>query len=187
MELIKDGTALEMQGAQGTGQGVASSSGSVNGSAPANAANSSNGSSNVAQTAESFKGQWAANLESSGQLPMTPGVDPTECCANFVSAVLIKAGMLPSNMHTNLVSGLQSNLQQEGWTPVNKADAKPGDVMIVNIPGGEQHTEIVASNDNGKITLIGSNNTNGGSGPQQVSYDSYTANNLSCTIYTPPS
>jgi len=159
--------------------------GSVEPSTPTNTTNSSNGSSNVAQTAESFLGQMAANLEKSGQLPMQSSVDSRECCANFVSAVLVKTGLLPSNMQTASVETLKENLQKQGWTPVNKADAKPGDVMIVQT-GSESHTEIVASNDNGKITLIGSNNTNHGTGPQQVGYDAYTANNVPCTIYAPP-
>jgi spore coat assembly protein SafA len=158
--------------------------GSVESSTPTNTTNSSNGSSNVAQTAESFLGQMAANLEKSGQLPMQSGVDSKECCANFVSAVLVKTGLLPSNMQTASVETLKENLQKQGWTPVNKAEAKPGDVMIVQT-GSESHTEIVASNDNGKITLIGSNNTNPDK-TQQVGYDAYTANNVPCTIYAPP-
>ena len=154
--------------------------------APVKPAPSSNGSSNVARTAESFKDQWAENLKRSGKLPMNPDCDSTECCANFVSAVLVKTGQLPSNMQTTWVVDLESNLKTEGWKPVDKAHAKPGDVVIVNIPGGQQHTEIVASNNNGQITLIGSNNTGDGTGPQKVGYDSHTANNMACTIYTPP-
>jgi len=142
------------------------------------------GSSNVAQLAESFMGQNASSLEKSGQLPMQPGIDPSECCANFVSAVLVKAGKLPANMQTVNVLTLQSNLQKAGWTPVSKANAQPGDVVIVNT-AHEQHTEIVASNNNGKITLVGSNNSNA-DGTQKVGYDDYTANNVACTIYAPP-
>jgi spore coat assembly protein SafA len=154
-------------------------SGSVN---PSSGTTPSNGSSNVAQTAESFLGQNASDLKKSGQLPMDPSVPNNVCCANFVSAVLEKAGKLPANMHTNTVSGLESNMKQAGWTAVDKANVKPGDVMIN--PG--HHTEIVESVDkNGKITLVGSNNRNP-DGSQKISEDTYTGNLARVRFYTPP-
>jgi GH24 family phage-related lysozyme (muramidase)/LysM repeat protein len=141
----------------------------------------------AAAVAERYKGQAAANLENSGKLPMTPGVDPTECCANFVSAVLIQSGQLSKGEHTNLVKDLNTELRNKGWHEVSLKDAKPGDVWICNGAHGESHTEIVASNDNGKGTLIGSNNTNHGSGPQVVSYDTYSASISGSFILAPPS
>jgi len=142
---------------------------------------------NAAAVAERYKGQAAANLENSGKLPMTPGVDPTECCANFVSAVLIQSGQLSKGEHTNLVRDLNTELRHKGWHEVSLKDAKPGDVWICNGAHGESHTEIVASNENGKVTLIGSNNTNHGTGPQVVSYDTYSASISGSFILAPPS
>lgn len=130
-------------------------------------------SSDAARIAEKYLGWWAGDLKVSGHLPMDPSVPNTVNCANFVSAVLQKAGLI--NFHTNLVTGsnsgnpqaLGTKLKAAGWTVVPASQARPGDVAIVNNGG---HVELVHSNNNGKITLIGSNNTGGGSGPQKVSY-----------------
>ncbi|WP_222565092.1 N-acetylmuramidase domain-containing protein [Novilysobacter antarcticus] len=130
-------------------------------------------SSDAAKIAEKYLGWWAGDLKVSGHLPMDPSVPNTVNCANFVSAVLQKAGLI--NFHTNLVTGSNSGnpqalgtmLKAAGWTVVPASQARPGDVAIVNNGG---HVELVHSNNNGKITLIGSNNTGGGSGPQKVSY-----------------
>ena len=141
----------------------------VDGPAPASTASSSN----AAAIAQKYLGWWAGDLKVSGHLPMNPNVPNTVNCANFVSAVLQKAGLI--NFHTDLVTGSNSGvkaalgtmLMARGWTKVPASQARPGDVAIVNNGG---HTELVHSNINGKITLIGSNNTQGGSGPQRVSY-----------------
>ncbi|KIQ97404.1 N-acetylmuramidase domain-containing protein [Lysobacter sp. A03] len=130
-------------------------------------------SSDAAKIAEKYLGWWAGDLKVSGHLPMDPSVPNTVNCANFVSAVLQKAGLI--NFHTNLVTGsnsgnpqaLGTKLKAAGWSVVPASQARPGDVAIVNNGG---HVELVHSNNNGKITLIGSNNTGGGSGPQKVSY-----------------
>jgi len=162
--------------------GSSSGSGSVGGAAPANSATPSNGS-GAAQIAESFLGRNASDLKGSGELPMNPNVPNNVCCANFVSAVLQKAGLLSASEHTDRVVTLKTTLLNKGWTPVSLANAKPGDVVIIG--GDAHHTEIVAKNENGKITLVGSNNRNA-DGSQRVSYDTYSANNESCLILTPP-
>jgi spore coat assembly protein SafA len=126
----------------------------------------------VVDLAKSFLGRNASELKRSGALPMNPNVPSDVCCANFVSAVLQKAGLI--NFHTDLVSGSNSGdphaigtmLKARGWHVVDAAHAKPGDVCILN---GGDHVELVASNDNGKVTLIGSNNINA-DGTQQISY-----------------
>ena len=128
--------------------------------------------SKVVDIAKQFLGRNASELKRSGDLPMNPNVSSDECCANFVSAVLQKAGVL--DRHTDLVSGSNSNspgsigriLKDKGWHVVDAAHAKPGDVCILNNGG---HVELVAGNDNGKVTLIGSNNTNA-DGSQKVGY-----------------
>ena len=92
-------------------------------------------------------------------------MDPSECCANFVSAVLTEAGQLPANLHTDSVAQLNQTLRSRGWTPVSASEAKPGDVVIMQ-GGGISHTEIVS----GKGEMIGSNNINS-DGTQQVSHN----------------
>ncbi|WNL46593.1 LysM peptidoglycan-binding domain-containing protein [Dyella sp. BiH032] len=125
--------------------------------------------------ARQFLGRNASELKRSGALPMNPNVPSDVCCANFVSAVLQKAGLL--DRHTDLVSGSSRTglgaagsigriLKERGWKVVDAAHAKPGDVCILNNGG---HVELVASNDHGNIQLIGSNNTNR-DGTQRVGY-----------------
>lgn len=129
--------------------------------------------SNAGEIAESYRGRWASDLErADGDIPMQNIGMPTKDCANFVSAVLEKAGLLKHSEHTNSVDQLKATLLAKGWKRVDPSQAKPGDVWLVQRGNGSGHTEIVAKNENGKITLIGSNNTGGGSGPQRISYDS---------------
>ncbi len=126
----------------------------------------------VADLARSFLGRNASELKRSGALPMNPNVPSNVCCANFVSAVLQKAGLI--NFHTDLVTGSNSGvpnalgtmLKARGWKVVPASQARPGDVAIVN---NGRHVELVSSNQNGKITLIGSNNVNA-DGSQRISY-----------------
>ncbi|HRN06735.1 MAG TPA: CHAP domain-containing protein [Ottowia sp.] len=103
---------------------------------------------------------------------MNPNVPSNVCCANFVSAVLEKNGLLKKGEHTDSVSQLDATLRGKGWKSVSMANAKPGDVVIMK-RGGVSHTEIVAKNENGKITLVGSNNRNA-DGSQRITYDSST-------------
>lgn len=131
------------------------------------------GSGNPAGIAQGLLDHSAASIMANQNVPMDRGIPTDVCCANFVSACLTKAGELPESQHTNSVATLDSELKQDGWHTESRSQAKPGDVVII---GGDEHTEIVASNDNGRITLIGSNNTEGGSGPQVVSYDSASGN-----------
>lgn len=162
--LIHPGTTLTIP-AGGTSSGGTSGTGAVGGTtAPGG------GTSNVAQIAEKYLGQNASSLKGNrgDSLPMNAGVPSDVCCANFVSAVLTEAGQLPGNLHTDSVATLNSTLRSRGWTPVSAADAKPGDVVIIQ-GGGVSHTEIVS----GPGQMIGSNNINA-DGTQQISH-----NNLS--------
>lgn len=110
---------------------------------------------NPAAIAHGVLGQSAASIMSSQQLPMHQGVPTNVCCANFVSACLTKAGLLPASEHTDNVSTLKSTLQKRGWHRVSRAEAKPGDVCII---GDDEHVELVSENDKGNVKLIGSNN-----------------------------
>ena len=159
----------------GSGVRTASYSGSASGStgAQGDANVTPAGSGNPAGIAEGELHQSAASIMQNQSVPMDKGVDTTVCCANFASACLVKSGAIPASQHTNLVSTLHSELEHDGWHSESRSAAKPGDICIV---GSDEHVEIVAKNDNGRITLVGSNNTGGGSGPQVVSYDTYTGN-----------
>ena len=125
------------------------------------------GSGNVAAIAEQYLGQNAASLKVNTRdaLPMNANVPSDICCANFVSAVLTEAGQLPANLHTDSVAQLNSTLRAHGWTPVSAADAKPGDVVIMQ-GGGISHTEIVS----GPGQMIGSNNANA-DGTQRITHN----------------
>lgn len=156
--------------------GGSASSGTSGTQGPSETGGTSGASGNkVVDIAKQFLGRNASELKRSGDLPMNPNVSSDICCANFVSAVLQKAGLL--DRHTDLVSGSSKTgtgvngsigqiLKDRGWKVVDAAHAKPGDVAIVN---NGHHVELVSSNNGGDITLIGSNNINA-DGTQQVSY-----------------
>ena len=123
---------------------------------------------NPADVAKQYLGRNAADLRSdrSDNLPMNANVPANVCCANFVSAVLTESGQLPGNLHTDSVAQLNSTLRSRGWTEVSAAEAKPGDVVIIQ-GGGVSHTVLYAGNGQ----TIGSNNRNA-DGSQKVTYGS---------------
>ena len=139
------------------------------------------GGTGAAHQAERYLGRNEAQLQAEGvTLPCPTG----ESCANFVSSMLVKAGA--SNFRTLGVVNLSQGLMDHGWKMVPLKDAKPGDVWICNHASGapgEQHTELVASN-NGHVTLIGSNNIS--SNMQSISYDSGSAYISGSYILSPP-
>ncbi|MDP5279614.1 phage tail tip lysozyme [Sphingomonas sp. DG1-23] len=153
------------------GTGGTNGSGGVEGGPPVGGTGS--GSSDVARIAEKYLGQNASALKvnRNDALPMNAGVPSNVCCANFVSAVLTEAGKLPGNLHTDSVAQLNTTLRNRGWTPVSAAEARPGDVVIIQ-GGGVSHTEIVS----GPGQMIGSNNVNA-DGSQRISH-----NNLSWAL-----
>lgn len=139
----------------------------------------------AAAIARQFVGRNASELKRSGDLPMDGSVPSNICCANFVSAVLQKAGLLPASKHTNSVDQLDSTLRARGWQPVSPANARPGDVVIIQ-GGGVSHTVMVESNNNGQLRLIGSNNVNA-DGSQKVTIGSADwALRHGAVILTPP-
>jgi spore coat assembly protein SafA len=181
-DLIYPGDRVNIPGGS-TGAPRGSSNGGVDGAAPVQGADDSApvGSNDAASIARRFLGRNASELKRSGDLPMNPNVPSNVCCANFVSAVLQKAGLLPNSLHTDSVNTLESTLRSRGWDAVDPSNAKPGDVVIIRYDGG-QHTVMVESNKNGKLTLIGSNNVNS-DGSQRISLGSLWGN---AKIYTPP-
>ncbi|WP_223645357.1 LysM peptidoglycan-binding domain-containing protein [Corallococcus sp. EGB] len=84
-------------------------------------------------------------------------------CANFVSACLEQAGQIKNSQHSNLVRGLQNNLDKDkNFKRVSLKDAKPGDVVSLKTGPGvdDRHVVIFAGWKNGKAEFIGSNNRN---------------------------
>ncbi len=132
---------------------------------------------NAATEAEKYLGKTESQLEAAGVTQK--GVDTSLCCANFVSSMLKKTGAI--NFHDNTVNGLSNKLTAAGWHKVSLKDAKPGDVWI----RPDHHTELVASNKNGKVTLVGSNNHPNPSN-QTITYDSSSANIAGSYILAPP-
>ena len=142
--------------------------------------------SDAAAIARRYQHRNASELKRSGDLPMDSSVPSTICCANFVSAVLQRAGLLPDRLHTNSVDQLDSTLRARGWRPVDAAHARPGNVVIIQ-GGGASHTVMVESNQNGQLKLIGSNNVNA-DGTQQVTVGSANwALSHGAVILAPPS
>ncbi|NRO95241.1 hypothetical protein GWC77_04725 [Paraburkholderia sp. NMBU_R16] len=142
---------------------------------------------NPAGIAERLVGQPAASLQANQLVPMHRGVPTDVCCANFVSACLQKAGLLSSSEHTDSAPQLKTTLQHKGWHTVSRSQAKPGDVcFVIGSNGVPEHVELVAKNAGGRITLVGSNNTNHGSGPQVVSNDTWTGNQGNVVFLSPP-
>ncbi|HEY0622499.1 phage tail tip lysozyme [Sphingomonas sp.] len=131
------------------------------------------GTGNVYDVARQYLGRNASDLktDTSDDLPMNPNVPNNVCCANFVSGVLIEAGVMDSSLRTDSVAQLNSNVRNAGWTQVDPSQAKPGDVVIIQ-GGGVSHTEIYAGNGR----MIGSNNANA-DGSQRI-----TENNLSWAL-----
>jgi spore coat assembly protein SafA len=182
-DLIYPGDTVHIPGGNGAGSSSGSGAGSVDGAGPAAGVDDSVPVSgrNPASIARQFLDRNASELKRSGDLPMNPNVPSNICCANFVSAVLQKAGLLPDRLHTDSVNTLESTLQSRGWKAVDAAHAKPGDVVIIRHNGG-QHTVLVESNKNGHLTLIGSNNRNA-DGSQRITLGGLWGN---AKIYTPP-
>lgn len=113
-------------------------------------------------------GHNIAQLERSG--PLARYLDNTSShvsCANFVSACLQKAGLIGDGQHSDLVTGLASNLGHDPqWKKVGAHGMKPGDVVCFEVPGEGHmaHVELYA----GHGAFIGSNNVNP-DGSQRIS------------------
>jgi hypothetical protein len=175
-------------GGGGGGGGTGGDAGGGSGSGPSGDSNVgpiSGG--NPAGIAERLVGQSAAALQANQLVPMHRGVPTDVCCANFVSACLQKAGLLSSSEHTDSAPQLKTTLQSKGWHTVSRSQAKPGDVcFVIGSNGVPEHVELVAKNAGGRITDVGSNNTNHGSGPQVVSNDTWTGNQGNVVFLSPP-
>jgi LysM repeat protein len=103
---------------------------------------------------------------------MDDGIPNNVNCANFVSACLEQAGQISNSQHNNSVVGLAANLDRDPhFKRVSLAEAKPGDVVSFQTPGGGHHVVMFAGMKDGKPQFIGSNNVNP-DGSQRISISS---------------
>jgi hypothetical protein len=100
--------------------------------------------------ARKFLGEKSQDLK--GQLDNFQAAGgKTNNCADFVSANLMNNGLLQGKQVN--VDRLREQLQKEGWSTVDAADTKPGDVAFYN---NNRHVELVSQA--GGTKSIGSNN-----------------------------
>lgn len=85
-------------------------------------------------------------------------------CADFVSAILANTQGFKKKPGDASVATFKQDLLAQGWKKVDKAQSRPGDVVIFN---GSQHTELVTKA--GGKEAIGSN---GGTTNQTIKTDS---------------
>lgn len=173
--VISVGQHIHIPG-KGSGTGSTGGSGSTHGTGGTGGTGATHGPGGTGATgkavdlAKSYLGRYETDLQAHG---ITQRCPTNESCANFVTSMLYKTGAI--NFRTLGVADLNNRLRAAGWHVVSLKDAKPGDVWICNGAHGESHTELVASNNNGHVTLIGSNNHPNPSN-QQINYDTYSAN-----------
>lgn len=137
---------------------------------------------NAAAIAEQFIGRNAGELKHSNELPMQSWVPDNVNCANFVSACLQKAGLITSSQASASVDQLANNLRGAGWQPTSLANARPGDVVLMQ-SNGQSHVVLFAGHDaNGQPKFIGSNNVNA-DGSQRISWGGASGN---FHLLTPP-
>lgn len=175
-DLIYAGDTLRIPGgANGNGSGPVSGPGTVGDTT------TSGGGNNAAAIAEQFIGRNAGELKYSDDLPMADWVPNNVNCANFVSACLQKAGLIDASQASASVDQLASNLKADGWQTTSLANARPGDVVLMQ-RDGQSHVVLFAGFENGEPKFIGSNNVNA-DGSQRVSWGGASGN---YEIITPP-
>lgn len=181
-DLIYAGATLSIQAGVSAPGGVAGGggqAGAVTSSGPI-AAGSGNGA-DAAAIAESLIGRNAGELKHSNDIPMESWVPNNVNCANFVSGVLQQAGMIEPSQASASVDNLASNLKGAGWQTVSLADARPGDVVLMQ-KNGQSHVVLFHGFENGVPKFIGSNNVNP-DGSQRISWGGASGN---YEIITPP-
>lgn len=136
---------------------------------------------NAAAIAEQFIGRNAGELKRSNELPMESWVPDNVNCANFVSACLRQAGLIHAGQASASVDQLANNLRGAGWQQTPLADARPGDVVLMQ-SGGQSHVVLFAGFENGTPKFIGSNNINA-DGTQRISWGGASG---SYYLLTPP-
>ena len=182
--LIYAGDSLNIPGVTGTpgGGGAGGPEGTTGTTGTEGVSGSSSVSgNNAAAIAEQFIGRNAGELKHSDELPMQSWVPNNVNCANFVSACLQKAGLIDAGQASASVDQLANNLKGDGWQTVSLANARPGDVVLMQ-RDGQSHVVLFAGMENGQPKFIGSNNVNA-DGSQRVSWGGASGN---YEIITPP-
>lgn len=176
-DLIYAGDTLRIPGGvagngsgQGTGNGGPDTVAGPQGVGPGTNA----GGNNAAAIAEQFIGRNAGELKYSDELPMADWVPNNVNCANFVSACLQKAGLIDASQASASVDQLASNLKADGWQTTSLANARPGDVVLMQ-RDGQSHVVLFAGFEDGQPKFIGSNNVNA-DGSQRVSWGGASGN-----------
>lgn len=179
-DLIYAGDTLQIPGGTG-GNGGNGGNGPVSGPDTVGGTTTTGGGNNAAAIAEQFIGRNAGELKYSDDLPMADWVPNNVNCANFVSACLQKAGLIDAGQASASVDQLASNLKADGWQTTSLANARPGDVVLMQ-RDGQSHVVLFAGFENGQPKFIGSNNVNA-DGSQRVSWGGASGN---YEIITPP-
>jgi len=179
-DLIYAGDTLRIPGGTG-GNGGNGGNGPVSGPDTVGGTTTTGGRNNAAAIAEQFIGRNAGELKYSDDLPMADWVPNNVNCANFVSACLQKAGLIDAGQASASVDQLASNLKADGWQTTSLANARPGDVVLMQ-RDGQSHVVLFAGFENGQPKFIGSNNVNA-DGSQRVSWGGASGN---YEIITPP-
>ena len=157
------GAAAAGVGDGGNGGAAAASGGNAE---PVNVTPSDGSGNDAAALAEKFLGRDSYTLK--GELPnFTAAGGRDNNCADFVSSVLESTGRLKGH-HIN-VKEMEKALREQGYVAVPLDKARAGDVWMNDSRG---HVELVGGSKDGKLQLIGSNNSKpGDSNTQQVSRD----------------
>ena len=107
-------------------------------------------SSDAVNLARQFEGRDSKSIQ--GELPnFTAAGGQDNNCADFVSSVLKSTGQFDG--HEIRVKDLRESLQEQGYSQIPAAEARPGDVFFAN---KGSHTELVT--EAGGTRTIGSNN-----------------------------
>lgn len=98
-------------------------------------------------------------------------------CASFVAGCLQAAGQISHGDYSAGCTDLQAKLDRNSsFSRVSLANARPGDVVTFQTPGGGHHTVMFAGWQNGRPQYIGSNNVNA-DGSQRI-----TMGNMNYTV-----
>lgn len=147
----------------GGGSSAAGSSAAGSSSDVASSGATGGGAQASVEMAQKYVGNSAISLK--GKLANYTAAGGTgNDCADFVSAILANTQGFKKKPGDASVATFKQDLLAQGWKKVDKAQSRPGDVVIFN---GSQHTELVTKA--GGKEAIGSN---GGATNQTIKTDS---------------
>jgi hypothetical protein len=150
-------------GTSAISSGGGSSSAAGSSSDVASSGDSGGGAAASVEMAQKYVGNSAISLK--GKLANYTAAGGTgNDCADFVSAILANTQGFKKKPGDASVATFKQSLLSQGWKKVDKAQSRPGDVVIFN---GSQHTELVTKA--GGKEAIGSN---GGATNQTIKTDS---------------